>query len=128
MIEDPGSWHPLLAASQPAGTSPTVDRGPHGIAEALTLHNGTQIRLTRGGCHHLGETWQLLPAPEGSPHQAAATILGQLVWRDPATLPNLLSCLADPQAADAEVWDCGDAHASVERRDDLLELSWSFAL
>lgn len=126
-LQDPGSWDPLLAASQPGGTAPVVVRGKNGIAETVVLDDGTEIRVVRGGCEHVGETWSIAPVPAKPQIAAMRQVIGKLTL-NPAASPSLVKCLDDAHEAEEVGFGCGEAYVSRSVQGDVLEFTWSFAL
>lgn len=127
-LPDPGAWDPMLAATQTNGSAPVVVRGKFGIAETMTFNDGRELRVVRGGCTHVGETWTVSPAV-GRPHVGEMrALLNRVDLRDPTDQPSLLPCLSDDKEASEDGFDCGEAYVSKSATGDLLEFSWSFAL
>ena len=126
-IENPGAWDPMLAAVQSAGTAPVVTRGKQGIAETVALADGSEVRVVRGGCQHVGETWSVTPVPVG-PHIAAVrAMIGKLALA-PEKTSSLLPCLDDARDAEPAGFACREANVSRAVQGDVLEFTWSFAL
>jgi hypothetical protein len=128
MIEDPGSWKPLLAEVQPDGSKVVVTRGRHGIAETVKRADGSEVRIQRGGCSHVGETLMFAPSDNAPPHTVAKRLFSELTLRDPSEPPSLSRCVDDVPADASGGWSCGDAYVSVQDEMGRLELTWSFAL
>ena len=117
----------MLAAVQSAGTAPVVTRGKQGIAETVALADGSEVRVVRGGCQHVGETWSVTPVPVG-PHIAAVrAMIGKLALA-PEKTSSLLPCLADVHEGESAGFGCGDAYVSRSVQGHVLEFTWSFAL
>lgn len=126
-LPDPREWDPMLAAKQTNGSAPVVVKINSALAETMRMNDGTEVRITRGGCAHVGETWWISPVPD-KPHVAAVrALINRVDLRDPTEQPSLLSCLNDEHEGD-DNFDCGEAHVSKTIDDGVLIFTWSFAL
>ena len=117
---------PLLAARQPGGSTPAVERHPNGIAETLTMGNGSVVRVIRSGCVHAGEVWQLAPPPKGPPTAAARKLLQKVAL---SGTPALQACVAAaPDPLPEEGFQAGEAWCRFQSHDTYLEWVFDFAL
>ncbi len=127
-LESPGTWEPMLASTQTNGSAPEVVRGKHGVAETMRFNDGRELRVVRGGCQHVGETWTVSPAV-ARPHVGEMrALLNRVDLRDPTEQPNLLHCLTDDKEGQESGFDCDEAYVSKSATGDLLEFTWSFTL
>lgn len=115
---------PMLAAVAPEGAGITVERGNSAIAETIRLPDGVAVRVTRGGCHHYGETWTIAPPPDG--YAGAAAIVAR-VARVPDANAAVPDCLAEAPGDDSG-FACGEGYVTLERRPDALDVTYSFAM
>lgn len=116
----------MLAETQSGGASPTVDAGPNRIVETVVMKNGMEVRVTRGGCTHAGESWQVSPAPKGAWVAAAKKVLSHV---DTAEDPSVLKCLHDaPDPPPKSGWASGEAHCTIAMDDGMLVFTYDFAL
>jgi hypothetical protein len=120
---------PLLALRQPAAPKPArFERRLGAVVERAVLADGTIVRLSRYGCVHYGETWELGPLPEGGdPREFAIERIGQLETRDGR--PPIVDMLKRaPGVGPDGTFACGDATCAIEREGALVTITYDFPL
>ncbi len=117
----------LLSDEQGDGGEVEVDAGKNRIVETVVMRNGLMVRVTRGGCTHVGETWELSPAPKGPVAKVFERVLGFVERENEVSgIDMCLEHIPDPPPKNG--WAAGDANCSWSKEGQVLTVTFDLAL
>jgi len=117
----------LLSDDQSDGGEVEVDASKNRIVETVVMRNGLMVRVTRGGCAHAGETWEISPAPKGPVAKVFKRVLGFLERENEESgIDMCLEHIPDPPPKNG--WAAGDANCSWSKEGEVLTVTYDFAI
>ncbi|MEQ1507199.1 MAG: hypothetical protein ABMB14_33530, partial [Myxococcota bacterium] len=125
---DIAGMKPVLDGSQPgAAKPPKVRRETNRLIERVRYDDGTELRIVRAGCAHIGETWEVAPVDGGG--DLVATAIAALGRAKTAYPPTWTMSLQPgvTVGADGSI-PCGDANCALKLDGRVLTFSYDFAL
>lgn len=118
----------MLEKTQPGAALPArMRRDPNRLVEKLQFDDGTELRVVRGGCAHISETWEMAPIKGGGDlvDEALAAFGRAKVKEKPAWE---LALKKGVKVGEDGSVPCGDANCTLKLEGEILTFGYDFAL
>ncbi|MEQ1565058.1 MAG: hypothetical protein ABMA64_05425 [Myxococcota bacterium] len=118
----------VLEKSQTGAAKPArMRREPNRLVEKVRFDDGTDLRIVRGGCAHIGETWEMAPVvADGDLVATAIAAFGRAKTTDDPTWKPILK--KGVELGEDGAVPCGDANCSLKLEGEVLTFHYDFAL
>lgn len=125
---DLANLEPMLSPTQ-GGAKVRARKGPHRFVERFTRDDGIAIRLTRGGCEHYGETWEIVLTEGADPRVFAISALEAVELSEDKTI-SALDALKEASDLDEHgAFPCGEvSYCTLTVEDGVVRVVYDFSM